>query len=120
MKTACKIFNYEYYYFRLNNSSSIQNFLYYLVKSNAVITDSYHGTVFSILFNKPFITIYNKCNAKERFNSIGNLFNLHERFIEDGKKIDFKQLIKSLNINNKLLNELKLMSINFIKRNLEL
>ena len=120
VKNACKMFDYEYYYFRLNNSSSIQNFLYYLVKSNAVITDSYHGTMFSIIFNKPFITIYNKFNAKERFNSIANLFNLHERFIENNKKIDLKPLIKPLNINNKLLNELKIKSINFIKRNLEL
>ena len=120
VRIACKIFNFEYYYFRLNNSSSIQNFLYYLVNSNAVITDSYHGTVFSIIFNKPFITIYHKFNAKERFNSIGKLFNLKERFIENNKKIDYEQLIKPLNINIKLLNELKLMSINFIKRNLEL
>ena len=103
VENASMIFDYENYYFRLNNSSSIHNFLYYLVKSNAVITDSYHGTVFSIIFNKPFITIYNKFNAKERFNSIGNLFNLRERFIEENQKIDIMQLIKPLNINNKLL-----------------
>ena len=102
----------------MNNSSSIHNFLYYLVNSSAVITDSYHGTVFSIIFNKPFITIYNKFNAKERFNSIGSLFNLRKRFIENDKKIDFEQLIKPLNINNKLLNKMKLKSINFIRRNL--
>ena len=120
VENASMIFDYENYYFRLNNSSSIHNFLYYLVKSNAVITDSYHGTVFSIIFNKPFITIYNKFNAKERFNSIGNLFNLRERFIEENQKIDIMQLIKPLNINNKLLNKLRLMSINFIRKNLEL
>lgn len=118
LKNACKIFDYEYYFFKLNNSSSIHNFLYYLVNSSAVITDSYHGTVFSIIFNKPFITIYNKFNAKERFNSIGSLFNLRKRFIENDKKIDFEQLIKPLNINNKLLNKMKLKSINFIRRNL--
>ena len=120
VKNACKVLDYENYYFLLNNSSTIQNFIYYLVKSSAVITNSYHGTVFSIIFNKPFITIYDKSNAKERFSSIGNLFNLNKRFFEKTQNIDYKQLIKPLSIDKKLLNKLKLKSINFMKRSLEI
>lgn len=40
------------------------------IDAEFVITDSFHGTVFSILFNKPFIAIANKSRGIARFNSI--------------------------------------------------
>ena len=119
INNATSLFNYESFYFILNKNSSIHDFLYYIFKSSAVITDSFHGTIFSIIFNKPFITIYDKLNAKERFNSLGNLLGVHDRLFENGQQINFSQLIKPLNINNKLLNQLKLKSINFIKKSLK-
>lgn len=116
---ACRIFNYDAYYFLLNKTSSTEDFIYYMVNSNAVLTNSFHGTVFSIIFNKPFITIYDKINAKERFSSLANLFGIQERMFENHQKINYEQLIKPLNIDYKLLNKLKSKSINFIKKNLE-
>ena len=116
---AKKIFNYETYYFLLNKNSSIEEFIYYMIKSKAVVTNSYHGTVLSIIFNKPFITIYDKSNAKERFTSLANLFGVHERIFENNQKINYEQLIKPLNLDYKLLNKLRSKSINFLKRNLE-
>jgi hypothetical protein len=103
MKNASKILDYEVYYLLLNNQSSVQDFIYYMFNSNAVITNAFHGTIFSIIFNKPFITIYDKTNAKERFNSLANLFGIHERFYENNQRIDFEQLRKPLNLNNNLL-----------------
>ena len=113
IKIAKNIFDYESYYFRLNNMSSIQEFIYHLIKSEAVITNSYHGTIFSIIFNKPFITIYDKTNAKERFNTLGNMFYVHDRIFENNQSFNIYQLMKPLNINYKLLNHLKLQSIKF-------
>ena len=49
-KKAGKILNYDVYYYQLNNDSLIQDFIYYMVNSNAVITSSFHGSVFSIIF----------------------------------------------------------------------
>lgn len=118
VKNASRMFNYETYYYQLNNKSSIQDFIYYIVNSEACITNSFHGTIFSIIFNKPFLTIYHSFNAKERFKSLGNLFEIKDRLIENGKAPNYFQLIKPLNINYKLLNELKVKSINFIKKNL--
>ena len=120
IKKAKNILNYEIYYFGLNKNSSIQDFIYYMFKSDAVITDSFHGSIFSIIFNKPFITIYDKFNAKERFNSLSNLFGVSDRLFENGQQINFHQLLKPLNIDYKQINELKKKSINFIKRNLEI
>lgn len=51
-----------------------------------VFTDSFHGTVFSILFNKPFYTFkrdndHNKSSMNNRIYSLLDLFGLSERLI---------------------------------------
>ncbi|MBY8189921.1 polysaccharide pyruvyl transferase family protein [Vibrio fluvialis] len=46
-----------------------------------VVTDSFHGVVFSIIFNKPFIAIGNSNRGLARFISILNTFDLKERLI---------------------------------------
>lgn len=47
-----------------------------------VFTDSFHGCVFSIIFNKPFWVIGNKERGNARFDSLLKLFNLEDRRIE--------------------------------------
>lgn len=46
-----------------------------------IVTDSFHGTVFSIIFNKPFIVIANEDRGISRFTSILKLFGLEDRLI---------------------------------------
>lgn len=46
-----------------------------------VITDSFHGMVFSIMFNKNFIAIGNKSRGLSRFISLLTLLGLEERLI---------------------------------------
>lgn len=46
-----------------------------------VITDSYHGCVFSIIFGVPFLAIGNSGRGMSRFQSLFNLFHLQERLI---------------------------------------
>ena len=41
----------------IRQSLSPEAFLHYIKESSYVITTSFHGTIFSILFNKPFSTI---------------------------------------------------------------
>ena len=118
MNIASQQLNIGNYYFPLNNDSSILNFLYYIVNSHSVITNSYHGTIFSIIFNKPFLTIYNRGVAKERYISLGNIFNINERIVEKTSKPDYNLLMQPLNINNNLLNHLRQKSINFLKNSL--
>ena len=73
---------------------SIASWLKGFSQAELVITDSYHGTIFSILFNKPFLTVGNKKRGMDRFESLLNLFNLKERLVEDLGSID-DQLIHS-------------------------
>ncbi|EOV0172571.1 polysaccharide pyruvyl transferase family protein [Vibrio vulnificus] len=46
-----------------------------------VVTDSFHGVAFSIIFNKPFIAIANKGRGLARFTSILELFQLKDRLV---------------------------------------
>lgn len=48
-----------------------------------VVTDSFHGVLFSIIFNKPFWVMDNTLRGNARFDSLLDLFGLEERRISD-------------------------------------
>jgi hypothetical protein len=47
-----------------------------------VVTDSFHGAVFSIISRKPFIVIGNKSRGMTRFTSLLSMFGLEDRLVE--------------------------------------
>lgn len=56
-----------------------------------VITDSFHGCVFSIIFNKPFIAIGNMERGLSRFITLLEQFNLQDRLILDLNEFKMKK-----------------------------
>lgn len=52
-----------------------------------IVTNSFHGTVFSILFNKPFLSIAHSERGASRFHSLLSLFGLEERLLIDKSKL---------------------------------
>ena len=48
-----------------------------------VVTDSFHGCVFSIIFNKPFWVVANENRGATRFTSLLNRFGLENRLLND-------------------------------------
>ncbi len=77
----------------------IQQWLRSFYESDFVVTDSYHGLLFSIIFDKPFRLIRNKGRGNSRFDSIFELLGLstNDAIIVDKSILDAKRL-KSLNI----------------------
>lgn len=77
--------NYDVY----NSSVSFEKRIQYPVEdwiagfrdASFVVTDSFHGCVFSIIFNKPFIVIGNVKRGMARFNSLLSMFGLEDRLI---------------------------------------
>ena len=118
IKYASKKLGYKIYAVRHYQKNSIKKFIYGITNSNAVITNSFHGTVFSIIFNKPFITFYFKNSPKERLISLKKALEIKERFYEYYQTPDIKLLTTPLRINIQLLNSLKIKSINYLKKNL--
>lgn len=51
--------------------------------ASTVVTDSFHGTIFSILFRKPFVCIGNAQRGVDRFTSLLGLLDLSERLVTD-------------------------------------
>jgi hypothetical protein len=118
LKNISERYNYKIYKIVVNSINQIQKFIYGIYKSKAVITDSFHGTIFSIIFNKPFISFVYKERGKERFNSLKEVFNLNNRIYNYDSSPDITLLDTPLNINKKILNSLKKKSIYFLKSNL--
>lgn len=82
-----------------------------------VVTDSFHGCVFSIIFNKPFLVIANEGRGLSRFKSLLEIFNLEKRLIF--KPTDVTMEIISRPIDwlsvDRILEKQKKSSIAFLK-----
>lgn len=114
--------NYTIFKFNLFEKNFIENFLFGINISEAVITDSFHGTVFSIIFNKPFISFVNSNRGRLRFYSLNETFNLKNRiFFPNMQNMPSISILKKpLNINHSLLKNLKKFSIKYLEKNLNL
>lgn len=88
--------------------------------ANFVVCDSFHGAVFSIIFNKPFLIIGNKERGMTRFKSLLDTFNLQNRMIENLAEL---HSIINTPINWENVNciraEKKILSIEYLKSNLK-
>ena len=82
-----------------------------------VITDSFHGTAFSILFNKPFISIVNESRGASRFYSLLKTFGLENRAITEEGPIDLSFIRENIDFVevNRILNEEREKSWSFLK-----
>ena len=78
-----------------NASLSVSEWLAMFRDAAYVVTDSFHGTVFSIIFGKEFKCLYNESRGSARFDSLLKLY--------DSGKFD----------------EMRDLSINWLKKNLE-
>ena len=100
---------------------NIYEWLWYYNNSYAVFTDSYHGTIFSIIFKKPFITLINKVRGEQRFYSLLEPLNLMHRQFKTSDCINKEyNLFKKINytIPYKLLSVIKNNSYNWLKNKL--
>lgn len=95
----------------------IEEWLQAFNQASFVFTDSFHGTVFSIIFNKDFITIGNKNRGMSRFHSLINRFSLQDRFITTMNEYT-EQAPKTINWNsiNRILEQEKKSSFNILKQ----
>lgn len=95
----CKLSNY---YCRQVSNAGLGEFLSLIKNASAVVTNSFHGTVFSILFKKDFYTLTNLRNRNARVENILNIVGMRDRLI-DGvdalaniKEQDFEKAFENL------------------------
>lgn len=79
----------------------VEQWLKSFANAKMVVTDSFHGVVFSIIFNKPFWVVVNKNRGAARFDSILKQFNLEDRVVKDLQSINWKKSIDWNMVNNR-------------------
>jgi hypothetical protein len=100
---------------------SIEGWIKGFIDAEFVITDSFHGTVFSIIFNKPFISLVNINRGASRFESILEELELKERLMYrfcDRETIKLANTSICYDIVNERLSELRFKSIDLLKKHL--
>lgn len=72
---------------------SVTSWLRGFMDAEMVVVDSFHGAVFSIIFNKPFWVVGNKKRGNARFESLLGMFGLEDRMIAPGMQVDWNATI---------------------------
>ena len=60
----------------------VEDFLSLFMHADCIVTDSFHGTAFSILFEKPFFAILNQLRGVERFTDLLSRLQLTDRILD--------------------------------------
>lgn len=94
-------------------------FLWYFINADYILTDSFHATAFSIIFNKKFIDILPVNKTGTRIESILNLFDIENRILKDYN--DFNSIEKEIDYNkvNEKLEKEKNKSLDLLKDAIE-
>lgn len=98
-----------------DNGCSIEEWLSMIRNAEYVITDSYHGSIFSIIFGKQFYAFDNKGRGADRFYTLFSALGLMSRLMDEtvtsfpDNKIDYTLV-------NSKLNSIKEISLEFLKR----
>lgn len=80
-----------------------EEFLSLLLNAEAVVTNSFHGTALSIIFNKNFYTeLLDNNNTNSRVESLLKMFSLTEQIITRGMEFNLDKRIDYETVNNLL------------------
>lgn len=96
----------------------VNQWLRSFVDAKYIITDSFHGTVFAIIFGKPFISIGNKERGLARFTSLLKMFGLEDRLVTSINDVTQELIDKPidwLSVNAKIKSEQK-RSFDYLKK----
>lgn len=65
----------------VRSNDTVENWISLFRDANFVITDSFHGTIFSIIFHKDFVSLANPLRGTERFKSLSEMFALDNNIL---------------------------------------
>lgn len=75
----------------------VEQWLRGFMDAKYVVTDSFHGVAFSIIFNKPFIAVGNVSRGLARFESLLNMFDLKERLVTGTSDLTRELIMRPIN-----------------------
>ena len=100
------------------------DFIRLIKNATYVVTDSFHGSVFSILMHKQFLTFYRKNisekgNTNSRIDSLFNILGLDDRLFRGDSYAQIQAKIDYQYVDHKI-SELRESSLDFLKNGLAL
>lgn len=101
---------------KVKKEDTIEDWFAEFRDADYVVTDSFHGMVFSIIFNKPFSIVMNPSGGNDRYLSLLSQLGLMERIVSDELQPVFSAIDWS-DVNHRLT-ELRKASFEFLKTNL--
>jgi len=109
-----------------NNGSGIGpiEFVELFSEAEFIITNSYHGLLFSLIFNKSFFIIKRNRQShwaqfEDRFESLLNTLGLIDRLIDPKTDISKMSLLIDYSNVNKIIEKLRFDSLEFLKNSIE-
>ena len=92
--------------------------LSYVKNADYIITDTFHGTIFSIKYNRPFVTIIRESN-KQKLGDLLQRFFVMDREIKDMTKLE-ETLLSPINFKkvNSIIKSETDRAISYLKENL--
>jgi hypothetical protein len=113
---------YNFKKFFNKKADGVEDWLNAINIAEFVVTDSFHGVAFSIIFNKQFIAIGNKSRGLSRFLSILKVFNLEKRLVLiDSEHKNLKDILEDridYDIVNNIIDNEKIKSDLYLKKHL--
>lgn len=73
-------------------ADSMEKWISFFRDAKYVVTDSFHGTVFSLIFNRDFYSIGNAKRGMSRFTSIFDELNLTDRLVDERQGISVEHM----------------------------
>ena len=83
---------------KVQEGVSVEDWLVLLSGSKYVVTDSFHGACFALIFKKPFLLIINKYRGRTRVDTLIDLFDIQDRVCEEEDDFALESLISPLDV----------------------
>lgn len=122
---VCTVSNIDFEYYghnisKVNVLKGVDEWLENFARAKFVFTDSFHGCVFCIIFNKPFAVVLNSKRGNSRFYSLLSKFGLMDRIVNNESEV-VSLLSKNIDWNNvnRTRDSLKKESYSFLMSNLK-
>ena len=102
--------------YELKPIEPVELWLSRIFHASYVVTDSFHGMIFSVLFNKPFLVYGNKKRGATRFVNFLTQYDLLSRYIDDINEEEHFQYDDRIDWGhvNELLSKNRLLSLRFL------
>lgn len=113
---SCNVY-FHHKEFSVRDLNCVYNWVKNFQQADYIVTDSFHGTVFSIINRKPFITFRNSERGNLRFENLEEIFNISDHFYFEGTTPTFVNT--DWDLINSIIEGYKKKAFDFLKMTLD-